>query len=379
MNTYKNSLTYVLFLMSFIPMFSLKFLGEPSSADELLIRIYNLYKYIFGPCLLLMVIILNIELNKIQLGLLLIGIVLFMTTLYSNNFSILNIFFILLSIKNIKISNIMIISLLLGGGLSLIIIGDFILDMYYGSNSYYVIDSKDVIRYTFGYDNPNSFPMRMFGLLCIYCILRKKMNFLDFIFWLSILFFIYEYTKSRTSFIVGGGLLISVYFYHKYNYLNLYGVSFLYRHAFLIFLLLSLSSVYLYSNEYFFMNEINKFLSGRISMGYIVLSGVGISIFGVDIEKFLIENRIVLDNLYLYIILCTGILFTVVSVISSYQLFKLLSKHKLYKEIIVLVFVLIYSLSEKTFLDIYLNLSLLLFSFLIYNNKILGYKYEKFY
>ncbi|WP_218213841.1 hypothetical protein, partial [Ursidibacter maritimus] len=244
--------------------------------------------------------------------------------------------------------------------------------------SLYILDSKGDIRYTFGYEHPNNFPMRIFSLLCIYCILRKKFNILDVIFCFGILYLIYEYTISRTTFIVGSLLLMSIYFYHKCNYLNLYRISFLYNHTFLIFLLLSIFLVYFYSGEYSLIYEINTLLSGRVSMGDIVLNSMGITLWGNDIEKFLIENQIVLDNLYLYIILGTGIVFTSLSVMVSYKLFSLLGKHKLYKEIIVLVFVLIYSLSEKTFLDIYFNLTLFLFSFLLYENKISEYKNENY-
>ncbi|MBV6530480.1 hypothetical protein HT655_09505, partial [Ursidibacter maritimus] len=122
--------------MSFIPVFLLMFWGESRIDDEIIAVFYTFYKYILGPLFLLIVIILNVDFKKAKvknrLVLIFIGGLLFIISFFSKNISILNIFLFLLAIKNVKISNVMRMKLFLGGLLSLIIIGNFILDISYG-------------------------------------------------------------------------------------------------------------------------------------------------------------------------------------------------------------------------------------------------------
>lgn len=365
-----KELCFLLFLFSYIPLFVVKFIGiDNVNSDYYLIS--QIIKNILFPMGLLLL-MMNSYSELFKKGWLVIFLLTFsaITSFFSKNLSVINLTLILLVFNNINLRLVLNVIFLISIILCLSIIFIFLFD-YAAGNAEYLLDTVYGIRYTFGFENPNSFPTKLFLCIILYLYLRKRINLIDVAVSVVISFGIYTLSGSRTYLIMVLISTILLYIHQFAYYLKNKLVQVLAKNCFLILGVISIFSGMYYIEYAEILQPMNELLSGRISMANIVLSEFEIKFLGQDIQPFLENRGIVLDNFYISLILTTGIIFFIFLYFSIYKLFSVFITCNLYKEVLVFIVFLIYGITEKTFLDISSNFSLLFFSILIYKQKIL--------
>ena len=90
-----------------------------------------------------------------------------------------------------------------------------------------------------------------------------------------------------------------------------------------------------------------------------------------------ISDYMALDNFYIKLLLAFGPLICIIFLFYSYKLISTLLYYKLYIEVLVMVSIAIYGISENFLNSFHINYSTIFLSFLLYKNKISEYKMEK--
>lgn len=361
------------FFIMFIPMYILKFI-ESNIDASCLFDIYMFFRNIISPLMFILIICIGgIPKEIINLKFFILFFIILLTCYFSRDFSFINLFLVLIVIRRIPIEMIFKITLYIGMSLSILVYCIFIYK-YFLDQAMFIVDDIYGNRYTFEFSHPNSFSVRVFNLLMIYLLLNKRISFSMILYLFFLIYSIYCFTHSRTMLIMSGLMIILIYFSEKYNFIYNSIIKFLIKNLFLIFMIFFLY-VSLYYMDYEELQLVNTYVSGRISMANRVLSDVGVSsILGKNLSMYLEDNNIVLDNMYIYILVSMGIVFSCVLYFSIHRIFSILYIYQLNREIIVISCVLIYSCMEKVFSDIYFSIPLILFSFLIFKNKIFEYR-----
>ncbi|WP_338660945.1 hypothetical protein [Paraclostridium sordellii] len=236
------------------------------------------------------------------------------------------------------------------------------------------------MRYALGMIHPNTFYIYYFVCISAYLYTQENITNLKRLIILLISYYIYNLTDSRTGFTMIICLIFIDYLLCK---------SYIINNKFFRVIIINLFSI-LTLISYFFtiffnpMNPVFKFLdsvlSHRINLMKKFYDIYGINIWGNLVQYKSIENGIIvnehmiLDNTYMYLLIDMGIIFTVLICILYYKLLKQLFKMNLNKEISIIVIYIIFAFSERLTLLQY-NFSILMFFYLInFNIKKRRYK-----
>lgn len=225
------------------------------------------------------------------------------------------------------------------------------------------------ISHTLGYGHGNVFYCFYFNLvsLFLYTYKDKLTKFIMFlILCFSLIFYLLTY--SRTGFICVIVELIIYYLiiYKKsfiYNAMNLKIVKILFRNfKFILYVLIYFCSTSLYHTA--FSNMLNKIITNRIDVSHYYISTFGISIF-----PQLVPLTVAYDCLYSFCLSSFGLLFVLITCIMYYKLIKKLYAEKKYLEILIIAVFLFYSFSEKILINIFRNMTLSFYAYLMNNKK----------
>lgn len=364
---YLNSLFYI----SFCFMFFTRYIGfdVPSESTYIL---YIMGKVgIFSISLLL--ILREILSKKASVKLLLLAIFVIYISLSTGDLFILISFITIWAMRDIKIEKLLYIGLWLSF-VSLLYTICMVLFEYgvYGTFGY-ILDDRFGIRLSLNYSHPNAFPYRFFIFLCLYILVRKKISFLELIFFGGIAYLIYVYAGSRTSFISSLFMLFLIYILQYIRYIKMAILKIVIIYSYVIFTLFSMFSG-LFFGDYEVLNIWNSFSSGRVYDSYRLFQEIGISLFPRDIGDVINSLNNPIDNFYNYTLASSGIIFMVFINIATIYLFKLMYHYRLYKEMIILFFVGIYAVSEKGLLDVSLNILIIYYAFLMHKENVIYYK-----
>lgn len=158
--------------------------------------------------------------------------------------------------------------------------------------------------------------------------------------------------KSKTSLILGAFSILMVFVYNNINkrfFTNLFRTV---NYMPIIFILLSISSVYGYSNGFSWANTLNKLFSTRIEQMAYYWKNYRLTMFGQILENVtssqsntLMQMR-ALDNGYLYILLGEGVIFTIEYIFMFIKSSKEFILHKQIEKLIVLGILLLQGLME---------------------------------
>ncbi len=121
------------------------------------------------------------------------------------------------------------------------------------------------------------------------------------------------------------------------------------------------------SDDMFFLNMLTQ---GRLEQGYIFLHKYDVTIFGQPIvENFGVSygNYLCLDNAYLDMILCEGLIFTVLWIVSTIWVISYMYRRGRYLEVAIIVAYALYGLCETFLQNCFLNISLLLYGEALYS------------
>lgn len=250
---------------------------------------------------------------------------------------------------------------------------------------YYLIDNaeslfdtvNDRARYTFEMFHPNIFPMRIFIFLTLFFMVRDKVNVFGFFILLVMVFFVYSFSYSRTSFFLSILLILAMYINQIYSLVRVRIFRWIMKISVVIFPFMSIFAMVNYHN-YDILYVFNRLLSERIRLSYEAYDLFGLAFIPRDMRVLISENNIVIDNLYVSLSLSNVYSLILFSFI-NYKFISFLFCEKLYKESLVFFFLILYSMTESHMINIGYNYMMLLISFMLYKESLKSYRRENYY
>ena len=236
-----------------------------------------------------------------------------------------------------------------------------------------------VVRHSMGFSNPNVFSNYILSITVEYLYLRKdKIKIKDIVVILISILVIDYYADSRTQILCLIVLAIILFLnkYTKKKFINNKINNFIIKNLFLILTIISLMLVYFYNQGSPLVYSINEQTSGRVRRIAEVMDQYDINLIGNKLNlvtsmqaKLTGEEQVALDNVYIYILLSYGIITFIYLCIAINKFIKytIIEKEDILR-VIILIF-LIGGLMERFFVEIQINIFLLYFSHMIYNNK----------
>lgn len=215
---------------------------------------------------------------------------------------------------------------------------------------------KTVQRSTLGFSNPNTCFLFAFGILLLYYLKKGKLTIIESIIWVFALTVLYKLTLSRTGYYVS---LLFIVTNEIVKRLNKYKVmKFLYRHSFIIFTMISILIAYKFGTSF---NRVEGALSHR-PIFWLQNVQVGMSLMGKD-------SGIVLDNYMLNILIKQGIMvYAIYAFLFYYLIKKLQSNPQHIKYEVVVIYTIIYAISESS-INISNNIVILLLFAIYFSNE----------
>lgn len=264
----------------------------------------------------------------------------------------------------------------LTGCIGLIIFGSKVLLSSLGIIEQY---SRDIIRYDgkswmyvkrigLGYEYSNIMYVILFTLICIYIyIYYDKLNNLGLLMLFSIFFIVYKFSYCRTGFMCGIILLLLIFLQKNLNIFRFRIVKLISSWSYILCFAVNFLTSYYYEPNNIFFAKLNSLLSGRLALGKQFLDIYKIKLFGQKIVYNTSSNDyMVLDATYINMLLSYGLVATIIFLIVNTYLIRKLLKHNKIIEVILLVSYSVYGLSETFLPNLFLNMSMIFLSELLY-------------
>lgn len=228
---------------------------------------------------------------------------------------------------------------------------------------YFYRDGQTINRYSFGFSHPNlahssfSLIILLWGYINFY-----KINFAK-IFGIEICnFALYKYTCSRTGFLILTIYLLFIYIMKKSNKLfNL--LPKILNISFIMCIIISFILAIGYTKVPF-IAQLDIVFTGRIRYMSMLLKYYSFPIIGKAHYQ-----SILIDNGYFSLIYEGGLLATIWFLLITFKNNKYLINHKKYNEMILLIFLWFYCISESYYMNILMNPSLFFLTYFIFEKQ----------
>ncbi len=219
----------------------------------------------------------------------------------------------------------------------------------------------EIMRHSFIYGHPNAAHLNLTTILIAWIyVYYEKVNILS----VSILgimnFIFYNYTLSRTGFLIGMLCLILAILYKKSNAIR----KVLFNKVNWVFIIMSVitfTTALLYG-KWNTLYYIDKLFTGRIYYNNYFLTNIQIPLIGKNNY-----GHLLIDNGYMSLVYNGGLLAYIWFIFMNIKTGELLKKEKCEKEALLMIVFCIYSLTESFYMNIIINISLLFFSWFIFN------------
>lgn len=228
-------------------------------------------------------------------------------------------------------------------------------------------------NWTIFYKRSNILFISFFVVLCLYLYLQKedKISLLKLLFvWLSG-YVMYRYTGSRTGLLVLDILVVMLFLLaNKRIYCNKV-VRLLCVNSPIIGFALSFLMSFSY-NKIPMLYKINNMLQGRLELGHRYLNVYNVKLFGQHIfEDFSANNYWCLDCAYLDMLLCYGVVFSLLWLVLTRNVLKWLYQENRYIEIATIIAYSVYGISETFLPNGFLNISIFLYAEYVFNHALI--------
>jgi hypothetical protein len=206
------------------------------------------------------------------------------------------------------------------------------------------------------------------AILCLYLFLYKNhLTPKKIVFLFTISFLIYLYVGSRTGLLAIYFLLISIILLQKKYISNKLIVKYTCFLFPLLCLLFCIYSGWQYNNSPF-LNILDMALQGRIYQNNAYLERYDITLLGQPIyENTSADNYWVLDCAHLDMLICSGLLFTILWTILNICTIRFFYKRNDMVEVSVLMMYALYGITETFLPNCFLNMSFFLFARYLYS------------
>lgn len=247
-------------------------------------------------------------------------------------------------------------------------------------NAFRISENGEIIkRYSLGFVHPNITYLNFFILVALYLYLKyENLTIKNYIFIFISAVALFKITDSRTGFItVILSIFISILFKNKNIFKNR-----LFRKVIMnVPLICGIISVmisfnYTKNNKLFYI--INKILTGRLELGKRFFDIYGINLFGQNVVEGsnLNGSYLRIDSGYISLIVVYGLVIFLIYLILQTKLLKMYVKNDRVKEIMLIIVFSVYGLTEVYVYNVFINISLLFLSDLLYKNSINNKKCE---
>lgn len=223
-------------------------------------------------------------------------------------------------------------------------------------------------KMSFGFGHPNVYCFYLFVIILEYMYIQyKKIGFKQ-IFTIFILFIsVYLTGAARTS-SISFFIVFFLYIFAKKKVAFVCGelMTFLYILGFVVVIIFSFVSVYLYMDGSSIMYELNKIITGRLYLAAEFLKLYDINLFGNEVvtlgaraAKELNEMPMILDNSYIRCVLFYGLVFSLVLVFLYIKKIVYYAKKLNPQWLCITLFFIISGFAESYFINIFYNITLL--------------------
>ncbi|MDT2565989.1 hypothetical protein [Enterococcus avium] len=236
---------------------------------------------------------------------------------------------------------------------------------------------NNVIRYSYGFDHPNTLAARIFQIFCSWLFLRKeKLKLADCFLGFVLAFGSFRFTNSRTVYylLLLLSFLILLNLLYKKLPINLDQMikklsRLLYLvPLFIIVIVLNFDRIFSY---------IRSFATGtilsRVQLIKSYLDFYGVSLFGKPIISTYSDNIIdynfyALDNSYVYLLIGFGIIFATIFLVAYFIKIKQFWKNGEYVITIIMIMYLLYGFFETTLIKFTFNFTLIFLADFLWKN-----------
>lgn len=195
-----------------------------------------------------------------------------------------------------------------------------------------VVYRENAIRNSYGFTSANAFANSTLIWMLLFGLQKKeRWNWRDTIFCGSIAVAVFLFTNSRMAFIMS--LVLSLFFLmlkkeNRFKGKILYQIS---KLCFPVLMIVCYICSWLYKGGYYIsqLNILNIMMSYRLGFMRNYLRGYGIKLFGQTIKTVSYSQALrtgeawsVLDNSYMYILICWGLIIAIILSLLYYQLGK---------------------------------------------------------
>lgn len=344
----------IVFLLYFLPLFSTKILNITS--DNIILKVVGLvcfcvyFLYAFSKEKY------NLRLFKATVLLVIFSIV---TTIASGKQGFLFSVIMIMALKDVKDLN-LIYKICLKTGIIFFIIACIIST---GTESTRYINGEWVTIYK----RSNILYVAFIALVCLYLYLQKNKNSNRYIIVILIpAYLAYLYIGSRTGILLIYFLifLLLILKINKIRQNKL--VKFLCCFSPLICMSFSVYSGIAFENS-LFLNHLDILLQGRLYQNSLYLKEYNIPLFGQPISEGIINGEYrLLDCAYIDMLLCQGLIFSILWVICTIIVIKYMYEQNRMTEVAILVMYACYGISETFLSNCFLNMSFFLYAEYMY-------------
>lgn len=309
--------------------------------------------------------VINDKYTKKEILILLIGLIIgILAFYYGKETTMLFTCLILICLKNVNISK----TLKLMFWIKLIVFISIIILTVFGiihNNSIIVWrNGTSIERFSFIYSHPNSAHLNLSLIIFLWIYLYyNKISIFNIAILEVINYIFYTFTLSRTGFFITAFFLIFSYIYKNSDLIRIISLKIgknLFIYLFLLTIILGLG----YSSGRFpFLAKIDDFMTGRLYyIGYF-LKNIKVPLIGKNSY-----GNVMIDNGYMSLLYDGGLFALLWFIYLSSNTTQLLYDKKKYKEMLVTIILLTYSLAESYYMNIILNFSLFFFIYFIYQS-----------
>ncbi len=297
------------------------------------------------------------------------------TTVTSNNIIFAINIFTILALQNINIEKMLkcLFFYRLCGFLSIISLAQlgFIDDrMKYlfvnGVNTY-------VIRRSLGFFHPNVLYIYFFVLIIIFVyVYFEKLKLIHFLAMAGLSVGLYYISYSKTGTICTMAFIVIAYILKiKPSFKRL----FFNKYFKFVPIFLGIVNVVLaifYNDNIWFLKKINLIFTGRFGLANSYINEYGLSLFGTEVAPQYIINgkRVVIDSGYIYALISYGVIGFIIMIMAFCLCLNYLYKNNQYLIYTIMLFCILYTVTEQSFLSVLLNFPLLYLGKLIYKENI---------
>lgn len=226
-----------------------------------------------------------------------------------------------------------------------------------------------LIRNSLGFSHPNVTYLNFFILVLLYLYLYfDRVRYINYIIIIILSHILYLITDSRTGYLIVIISIIITCIFKSHKLIKMKGVKILLICMPIICSTFSIFVGLFYDSKNIILKELNTLLSGRLELSNRFLKMYKVKLFGQSIIEGsdLNGSYLRIDNGYISLLLGYGIIIFLIFVFTQVILLKKYVNEAKYKEVMLIVVFLIYGVTEVYIYNIFINISLLFISDLLY-------------